>query len=259
MVLLALASCGLKGDSMKATDFFSPQMVTLLEDIAQGNQGDAQQKLAGGLDLNSRGQEGITPLFWLMMEKDKDAVKRALQLGADPNYPSGTGNTPVAAVAGGNDDALLALLLDQGGDPNSVNQKGEPALFEAIGEERWSQVQMLLDHGADLDKLDNLHRNSALYAATLNKYEIAYKLVELGADYRLRSTVDDDIAWNIHEGLSQGLLNPAYPAYGWAQKLKTLLMEKGVQFPPLSPREVRIKEGRPNRWDLKAQAKEKQH
>ena len=38
--------------------------------------------------FNIRGDPGITPLLWLIMQKDTDAVELALQLGADANFPA---------------------------------------------------------------------------------------------------------------------------------------------------------------------------
>ncbi len=66
-----------------------------------------------------------------------------------------------------------------------------------------------------------------------------------------------DIAWSVHDKLSNNLLNPEYEAYGWALKVKQQLIDRGVKFPPLSPREVRWKEGKPNRFDIKAREKER--
>jgi ankyrin repeat protein len=34
------------------------------------------------VDLNIRGDEGITPLLWFIIQKDANAVELALQLGA---------------------------------------------------------------------------------------------------------------------------------------------------------------------------------
>lgn len=235
-----LSACNLWGTNMKATDFFEPQYVELLEAIQQGNESQARTMLEDkGMTLNTHGNDGITPLFWLIMQGDSDAVALALKLGADPNFTSKDGRHPVPSVAGGNDDRLLGLLLEYGGDPDAKDLDGEPALFDAIGFKRWDQIKMLLDQGVDPDLTDRTNTTSTQYAAMLNQYEIVHYLIEFGADYRKRDEAGADVAWVLHDGLSNNLINPDSDAYKWAQEVKQQLEERGVEFPPPSPEEVR--------------------
>jgi len=78
-------------------------------------------------------------------------------------------------------------------------------------------------------------------------------------DYTARDEAGADIAWNVHHGLSKNLLSPEFPAYGWALKVKQQLLDRGVKFPPPSPREIRFREGRPNAWDIEAREKEREN
>ena len=252
-----LASCGLTGKTMKLTDFFKPDMVELIRAIEQGNESQAHALIKKGLSLNRHGDEGITPLFWLIMQKDKAAMRLAIKLGADPNFANPNGDGPVTTMSGGNDDEMLLILLEGGGDANAVDSDGHPAMFAAVANERKTQIDMLMHFGADINLTSKSGKNSALYAAYINRYEMVHYLIEQGADYSVRDAGRADIAWDVHEKLSEELLSPEYPAYGWALKVKQQLIDRGVQFPPLSPREVRRKEGKPNRWDIKAREKER--
>ena len=83
-------------------------------------------------------------------------------------------------------------------------------------------------------------------------------LIGQGVDYAARNSNRGDIAWDVHDKLSNNLLSPEFPAYGWALKVKQQLIDRGVKFPPLSPREVRWKEGKPNQFDIEAREKERQ-
>jgi len=74
-------------------------------------------------------------------------------------------------------------------------------------------------------------------------------------DYTARNEGRSDIAWRVYNGLSKKLLSPDYPAYGWAVKVKQQLLDRGVNFPPPSPREVRWSEGNPNQFDIEARDK----
>ncbi len=241
---------------MKLTDFFRPGMVELIRAIEKGDETRARKYLKG-VSLNMHGDEGITPLLWLIMQKDKDAMRLAIKLGADPDFTNPNGDGPVTMMAGGNDDEMLLILLEGGGDPNAVDSDGHPAMFGAVANDRLEQIKMLLRFGADINLTDRSGANSALYASDINRYEMLHYLIEQGADYTVRDASRGDIAWNVHEGLSEGLLSPEYPAYGWALKVKQQLIDRGVKFPPLSPREVRWKEGKPNKYDIKAREKER--
>ena len=129
-------------------------------------------------------------------------------------------------------------------------------MFGAVANDRLEQIKMLLRFGADINLTDRSGRNAALYGADINRYEMVHYLIEQGVDYDLRDSGESSIAWQVHKGLSKNLLSPEYEAYGWALKVKQQLIDRGVKFPPLSPREVRWKEGNPNRHDIKARKEE---
>jgi len=252
-----LVSGGLTGKTMKLTDFFNPELVKLIRAIEKGDEDQARKFIDQGLSLNVHGNEGITPLFWLIMQKDKPGMRLAIKLGANPDFADPKGDTPVTMMSGANDDELLLIFLEGGGNANAVDRNGHPAIFGAIGEERLEQIKMLMRFGADVNLTNRSGDNSAMYAAAMNKYEIVHYLIEQGADYTARNKARGDIAWDVYDKLSNNLLSPEYPAYNWALKVKQQLIDRGVKFPPLSPREVRWKEGKPNRWDIKAREKER--
>lgn len=87
-LLSLLSGCKFEGKDMKADLFFDAKMVSLLHAIQRKDSAAAKARLAQGVELNVRGEEGITPLLWLIMQKDLSAVELALQLGADPNFPA---------------------------------------------------------------------------------------------------------------------------------------------------------------------------
>ena len=244
---------------MEASDFFKEDMVELIRTIQKGNEAHARELITGGLSLNVYGNDGITPLFYFLVTRDKPALRLALKLGADPQMPDDDGDNPLALAVGEEDTELVEILLAGESDPNSLDRNGDPVLFEAIGQERLDQLEMLIQYGADVNLRNRSNETSLLHCAYLNKYEIAYHLLtEHGADYTVRDRVDSDIAWHIYDGLENNLLNPQYPAHDWALKVKQELIDRGYPWPPPSPREVRWAEGRPNKFDLEARHKEEQ-
>ncbi|MEQ4511719.1 MAG: ankyrin repeat domain-containing protein [Dickeya sp.] len=233
-----LTACQVGRRSMQASELFQPPMATLLQTIRKGDEAEARRQLAQGLNLNIQGKEGITPLLWLIYEtQDKDAVRLALKLGADPNFRTGTGTMAVNMAAGAKSPEWLKMMLDAGGDPNSLDHNKVPALFNAIAEERWADIKLLVERGADVNVVDGPGRNSAHYAAYLNKYDVTYWLIEKGADIHPYDATGSNLAWTVEDSLS--LMDHSSPYYPWALKVKQLLQQRGIKFPPLSPAEVR--------------------
>jgi hypothetical protein len=256
LVLGLLTSCELTGNNMKLTDFFKPDMIELLTAIEKGNEAKARSLMAQGLSLNVHGDEGITPLFWISMQKDKAGMRLAIKLGADPDFTDLNGDSPVTKVTGGSDDEMLLILLEGGGNPNAVNRNGHPAIFAAVAYDRIEQINMLIRFGADINLMSKSNKNSAMYGIALNRFETVHYLIEKGVNYAARNKSRGDVAWSVYDKLSNNLINPESSAYGWAVKVKQQLIDRGVEFPPPSPREVRWQENDPNEFDIEARLKE---
>lgn len=233
-----LTACNLGGRSMEARELFDPATAALLENIRKGNESAAREALAQGVKLNVHSTEGITPLQWLILEtQDKQAVTLGLKLGADPNFKNGYGNAAINMVPGFKDPDWLRIILDAGGDPNLLDNSGHPPIYGAINEERWADMELLLERGANINQLDNINRNSALYASYLNKYEIVYWLMERGAKTDVYDKTGSDLATNVYE--SESIVSKNSRQRPWLMKVKQVLEQKGVKFPPPSPQEVR--------------------
>ncbi len=239
---------------MKADLFFDAKMVSLLRAIQKHDAAAAKSMLAQGAELNVRGKEGITPLLWLIMQKDLSAVELALQLGADPNFPAmieinRTGPKPaqpLAIIAGDGDNKLFRLLLNYGASPNSRNDAtGHSALFRCIGHDNWQQFSWLLENGVDINATNNSNDNAALYTSTLLKYDFVIKLLELGIDYNRPNSIGVTLAHAVETNFANNRKNPGFRLSEDMHKAKAMLEEKGVVFPPPTPREVReaLKQG----------------
>lgn len=248
IIAALLSSCKTEGKNMKAELFFNPELVNLLLAIQHNDKQTAQQLLAQGVDLNVRGDEGITPLLWLIMQKKIAPVELALQLGADANFPAMVAINrdgpkpaqPLAILAGDGDDKIFSLLLEYGADPNSRDHStNTPALFGCIDHSNWYQFNLLLENGADINATDGSNSNSALYASDIGKYDFVLKLVSLGASPTQHSTTGASVAWRVHSEFAKNTKNPAFKISEDVKKTKALLIEQGVSFPPLSPKEVR--------------------
>ncbi|MDX1563449.1 MAG: ankyrin repeat domain-containing protein, partial [Gammaproteobacteria bacterium] len=149
-----------------------------------------------------------------------DVMRRALELGADPNVQLTrqapyrakldrgndtvltTGTTPLLRAAKAGDVAAIELLLEYGADASLTTRSGVNALMLAAGlgtaeqdttgrfktqAEAIATIEIMLAQGLDINAVDNRGR-TALHGAALQGFDdVIAMLVENGADL----TVED--------------------------------------------------------------------
>ncbi|TLX50010.1 ankyrin repeat domain-containing protein [Pseudoalteromonas ruthenica] len=232
---------------MKAEQFFEPSHVILLNAIKAGDKQAAQAIIDTGVALDVHGEHGITPLFWLAMETNEKSLRLALDLGADPDFPAyvtldrngPTEEQLLSALAGSDKTKMMQVLLEYNASPNAVDASLEPALFNAVANDKDEQVNLLLAHGVDLNATDAMNNNAANYSALMLKYKYTLLFITQGGDFSAPSATGGTVANSIERDLRKKLLRPGTSNYDYAMKVKELLIEKGVSFPPPSPKEVR--------------------
>ena len=114
-------------------------------------------------------------LYNAIVADDIDAVYKALEDGADPNwefglaYKSQEGYTPLMAAAHRGRLAAATALLRAGADPNHVNTGGDAALFWAI-DGGVEMTQLFVRYGASLDAACPRGWTPLSYAVAKGKY-----------------------------------------------------------------------------------------
>lgn len=139
--------------------------------------------LNDGVDVNTAGYHGITPLCWAVWSGSLSGAEHLLKRGASPNVsPINSSSTMNAATANPN---MLMLLIEYGGDVNLPGKSmfGDAPLHGAVLEKNIESMRILIEHGADIDVRDNRGRTPLLLACILLDFEQALALFELGADW----------------------------------------------------------------------------
>ena len=99
--------------------------------------------------LEARYELGETPLHFLAVESEIEAVKFLAAAGSDVNATNKFGDTPLLDVATLGNTEMAQVLLSFGADPNAVSQTRDNVLHAAVQSGSPALVELLLSSGAN--------------------------------------------------------------------------------------------------------------
>lgn len=160
--------------------------------VAAGN-GDVemlQNFVNQGLNIDSLGTLGVTPLYWAIREGNVSGFQKLLELGADPNAQFKDGGTILRWAVRNQKSDFLKLALEFGADPNQRSLiANETPIFQSLnftsplGE--LTALKLLLKNGADPNAQNNRGVPMILIAANSMRFDAVYELLNAGANPRL--------------------------------------------------------------------------
>lgn len=100
------------------------------------------------LDVDTRDEDGETPLIHAARQGHTDTAKYLVESGANPAIASDLGATALHHSAGIGNIELLKFLLSRGPDVNSQSDAGTPLIW-AAGHAQQEAVKLLLEHHAN--------------------------------------------------------------------------------------------------------------
>jgi uncharacterized protein len=197
LVTAVIAAIGFGGGSLDARNFFEGRAEQdLANAIAKGDESRIAYLQSLGTSVAAQGKEGMTFIYWAVLNRSKHGLMYLLSHGANPNVtfdPKGTrfagfpdileGSSPISVAAKLEDPWFLRQLAEHGGDINLVNPiSGQSPLMEALASNRRENVHYLVSRGAELDTVDNIGFTPLAAAIGNQKFDIAYELLVAGAD-----------------------------------------------------------------------------
>lgn len=229
--------------SYTASEFFTGPQLEMAEAIERNDMVALHQGYEQGIDLHARGDRQITLMWFALLQENTDAIRTLVELGVHPNEsPVEGGGTPLGQALRHKDARYLEAMLDGGLSPNDAtdnegNHKDYPLIFSAITSGTLEHVQLLVERGADIHyRLRDGVGSSPLDSSTTGtKPEIAIYLFEQGAEPNIRMENGVTTAWRIHNRL----LNRSGAVREGFVQLREMMVERGIEFPPPSPVEVR--------------------
>ena len=224
-----------------ANEFFTGPPLEMAEAIERNDMAALRQGGEQGVDLHARGHNQITLMWFAMLKQNVDAVRTLVELGVHPDagrVEGGGARTPLGLALGSLDTRFLAAMLDGGLSPNEGAEDDNPLLFDAITMGTLDHVKLLVERGADLHFRTHNGTGYSPFAhsTTGTKPDIAIYLLEQGSEPNFRMNNGVTTAWIVHYKLNN--LQPDDDRSQFIQ-LRDKMIERGVDFPPPPPVEVR--------------------
>jgi hypothetical protein len=132
----------------------SPTPEKLIKASRKGNLKLVNSLLENGVDVNSRDENGWTPLMWASFKNHGELITTLLEKGADINAQGNEGVSALTLAAENGWVNAVKTLVAAGADVNAKENKGRSASFFALDNGWVEALQILLDAGAELDGQD---------------------------------------------------------------------------------------------------------
>ena len=141
--------------------------------------------IAAGVNINTRGKEGNTPLHKAVFSNNASVIKELIEAGADINARDNDGDTPFHYTVANNGNAdVIKKFINAGADIHSKGLDGATPLHEAAGYNKSVGVSKeLIKAGANVHAEDNYGSTPLHYAALYNgNVQVIKELVSAGAN-----------------------------------------------------------------------------
>ena len=186
-----------------------------------------------GVNVNSRGKNGLTPLYSAVTAGSRSGVEQLLVLGADPNAFSDGGAAAIhVATSLIKSSDFLKLILEHGGNANLARESdGKTPLHLAISSDESlkssEKINLLLDAGANINCQDKWGDTPAMDAAALYRFDLVYVLLGRGADYSIKDRWGATIVSFVKD---VPMLSARKEQLVWHEKVIQFLKERGVDL-----------------------------
>jgi N-sulfoglucosamine sulfohydrolase len=154
---------------------------SFFEKALNGDESEVMQLLSGGIDINSKDEDGRTALMYAAYNGHASMIEKLIAKGSGVNLQDNYGRTALMLASSGPFTSAVKLLLDSGADPNMIDKEEHfSALMFAAAEGQAEVVRLLLKHKAD-PRLKDVDGDNALTFARNNGHK---EVADLLGSYR---------------------------------------------------------------------------
>ena len=149
--------------------------------VDSGDVASVNAIIARGADVNTRTEDGWTPLMLATIKGHTEIVQALLKQGADVNARNKKGWTALMFAVSMGDIETMRVIIDGNAEIDARDNDGKTVLMQATGENNIESLRVLLEHGADVNVVDRLGETALTIAARRGYPEIVELLKRAGA------------------------------------------------------------------------------
>ena len=179
---LLVTGCVLQGESASSNVKDTVHVGHITHSVPLVTKESFKEKNKGWNFLHSAAQGG-----------DVAIIETMLSLGLDTDSRGSDGTTPLMVAAASGKEQAVAFLLSKGAEPSLINNIGRNLLHAAAEGGNTSIVETVLSYGIDIDSRDNEQVTSLIIAASENHKEVVEYLLEMGADPSLKTSKGNNV------------------------------------------------------------------
>ena len=121
-------------------------------------------------EINSKNENGWSPIYKAVMSNNKQALNELLKLGADPNIQNNLGETPLYLCIENDNFELFKILLENGANPDIPKRNGDTPLHLIIKTKMDKKYLIeILKKNANPNIPNKLYEQTATHLALKNK------------------------------------------------------------------------------------------
>lgn len=168
------------------------------------------------INVNSQGKDGITPLLWAFLAKNKDGYRELLKNGANPDLEAKDVFSVTGLALGYTDDTeYFKLALEYGANPDHIYKRiGLPLIMNAcMAKFNKDQLKWLVEAGADINIKGVQGNTPVMFCAEMRRYDLVLYLLERGSDYKTADNDGTDLKKKILDNTIDPELDPVQNEY----------------------------------------------
>lgn len=224
--------------------FDDPAVISLVRAAVAADAHAVAAAIAQGANLDAVGHVqpgspfGFLPLHYLIGAGSAPGIRLLMHHGADPEFQAPQMGSPLLFAITLNRPAMLASLLD--GKPIALlaDTTKQQLLFEAARRKSPDSLNLLLERGVPVDIRDEAGYTLMLGSIDMDELELTIWLLEHGASAEIVTANGVTPAYSID--FERRLATPAgSEKEQLVHRVIQLLIASGVQFPPMTPEQVR--------------------
>lgn len=168
--------------AVHATDIFTENAVQrLLQVVESGNTNEILQIIHKGVAVDTPGRDGITPLYWAILNRNIDGVRALLSAGANPQLTNVAGLSPFLLSSTLKDSRYLQAMAPHAIQVDQTDQAGRTALSFAVRAGNEANGTQLLEKGANVSAKDALGLTALHHAVIVGNPKVVRLLLKYGA------------------------------------------------------------------------------